>query len=309
MESGEYCVILGRTGAGKSQLLEAVAGLLPLKKGRIFLDDEAIHSLPPHRRKIGFVFQDYALFPHLDVEANIRFSHRFGGEGDEALFAELLEFLEIGDLLKRRIARLSGGERQRVALARSLMARPRLLLLDEPLGAIDPSLRNSVMRSLKRLQRRYELTILHVTHNFREATYLADSIAIIQEGRLLRHGPADEVLRRPRTLEEAKFLGFKNLIDARWLGRSGGYASINPLAIRLADESPRCDHCFEGVIDEVLGSGEHLKIFVDTGEFRLFIKRPLHGLETRRLRSGERIRVGFDEAEILYFGKEAQDGT
>jgi len=309
INKGDYCVLLGRTGAGKSRLLEAIAGISVLQSGRIFLEGYEITKLPPHRRRIGFVYQDYALFPNMTVEENIHFPLRFGSDTTEGLFDELVEFLEIRPLLGRRIDELSGGERQRVALARSLMAAPRLLLLDEPLSAIDPSLRNSVMRSLRKLQRRYGLTILHVTHNFREAAYLADTIAILDRGRLLRHGPAGEVLRRPRSLEEAKFLGFKNILDARLLGRNSGYASVNPLAVQLAEEKPACGHCFEGTVDEILGSGEHYKIFMETEKFRLFVKLPRHRVDAGLLKPGKRLHLGFDDEDVLYFGEEENYGA
>ena len=304
VERGSYCVILGRSGSGKTQLLEAIAGLGPVR-GRIRLDGREITTLPPGERRIGFVYQDFALFSNLMVRENILFGPRVRGEApDRELLEDLAGFLGLTPLMERSITALSGGEKQRVAIARALMGSPRLLLLDEPLSAIDPTLRHQVMSSLKSLRRRYDLTILHVTHNFREAAYLADTIAVIQAGRLLRHGPAREVLHRPASLEEARFLGFKNLLDARLLGRPGVWASVNPLAIRLAAEPPATDHRFEGTVEEVLGSGDHYKLFVRTDGVRLFVKRPAHEVDPALARPGARVHLGFDDAEVLYFASE-----
>jgi ABC-type Fe3+/spermidine/putrescine transport system ATPase subunit len=310
VEKGECVILRGVSGSGKTTLLSIVAGLDHPSSGEVLVEGEPIAKLPDRHlsrfrgRHIGMIFQHYNLMEQFSARDNVAVPLIPQGltmKEVEERVAEAMELANIAHKAAQPAGRLSGGEKQRVAIARALMGSPRLLLLDEPLSAIDPTLRHQVMSSLKSLRRRYDLTILHVTHNFREAAYLADTIAVIQEGRLLRHGPAREVLHRPASLEEARFLGFKNLLDARLLGRPGVWASVNPLAIRLAAEPPATDHRFEGTVEEVLGSGDHYKLFVRTDGVRLFVKRPAHEVDPALARPGARVHLGFDDAEVLYF--------
>jgi molybdate/tungstate transport system ATP-binding protein len=209
---GEYFVLLGPTGAGKTQLLEIIAGLHFPTTGEIWIDGENVTALPPERRRVGFMYQDYLLFPHLTVRGNIAFGLRRESPGQvEPRIEEVSRLLEIDHLLDRRVVGLSGGEQQRIALARALAPRPRVLLLDEPLSALDPQTRRGLRHELSSLHNQLETTTLHVTHDFEEALVLADRLAVIHEGAIVQVGPPDLVFRRPNSAFLASFFGAENL--------------------------------------------------------------------------------------------------
>jgi ABC-type Fe3+/spermidine/putrescine transport system ATPase subunit len=218
---GEYGVLLGPSGAGKTLVLEAIAGVRRIRSGRVLIDDDDVTSLAPERRRVGLVFQDGLLFPHLDVARNVAYGarRRGGARGrsqgsDAGRLAELAEETGITRLLSRRPATLSGGERQRVALARALAARPRVLLLDEPLSAVDVEAREDLQDVLRRVCRAERLTVLHVTHDRAEAFALADSCALLVDGTLRQTGVPRDVLRRPADESVARFLGARNVLAA-----------------------------------------------------------------------------------------------
>ncbi len=209
--AGEYFVLLGPTGAGKTQLLELIAGLHFPSSGEICIEGEDVTVLPPERRRVGFMYQDYLLFPHLTVRRNIAFGLRRNPGEVRARIAEVSRLLKIEHLLDRRIAGLSGGEQQRIALARALAPQPRLLLLDEPLSALDPQTRRELRRELRLLHDQLGMTIIHVTHDFQEALALADRLAVMNEGSIVQVGAPDVVFRRPSSPFLASFLGMENL--------------------------------------------------------------------------------------------------
>lgn len=233
---GEYFILLGPTGVGKTVLIETLAGLQRPYKGSIWLRSAAaagknqeamaeataseieITHWPPEKRGFGYVPQDYALFPHLSVAQNIAFGLQMRGipvAEQNRRVKDIAERLGIAHLLDRAVHRLSGGERQRVALARALIIAPRLLLLDEPTSAVDPSTRRDLWAELKRVQREFLVTTLHVTHDFEEAMALADRLAILLDGRLHQEGSPEEVFRRPASRALAAFLGIHNLFEAQ----------------------------------------------------------------------------------------------
>jgi molybdate/tungstate transport system ATP-binding protein len=270
-----YFVILGKSGSGKTMLLESIAGLQPIA-GSVYWGEEAITLLPPEARGFGFVYQDFALFPNMDVRQNILYSGRYQKREDaEALFGDVVDFLQIAPLLDRRITHLSGGEKQRVALARAIYSRPRLLLLDEPLSAVDPTFKNVIMKSLKSLITRYNTTVIHVTHNFKEAAILADEIAVVLDGRLLQVGESHTVLNHPASMEVAQFLGFKNILPRRVLEAGAeGYFTVDPNAILFSHQHGTGEHCLACTIDEVIGIADHFKVFAQVGEVPFFAKVP-----------------------------------
>ncbi|HEX5386315.1 MAG TPA: ABC transporter ATP-binding protein [Gemmatimonadales bacterium] len=207
---GGYGLIIGPTGSGKTTLLEAVAGHVPLKSGRVLLNGMDVTGLPPERRELGFVYQQYHLFPHLTVRENICYGLRGPTRGDRA--GELAELLGVTPLLNRTVRGLSGGEQQRVALGRALAPRPRILLLDEPFAAVDPATRHLLRRELRALHEREGITTLQVTHDFDEAMRLGDIVAVLSEGRIAQHGPPEEVFRYPNSAFVARFVGTGNVL-------------------------------------------------------------------------------------------------
>lgn len=206
---GEYFILLGPPGSGKTIFLECLCGLKKIDSGRVYIDGHQVTNLEPRARGIGYVPQDYALFPHLSVERNIAFGLRVRGYKNkdiQAKITETAELLDIQRLLRRRIHGLSGGEKQRVALARALVLQPKILLLDEPVCALDEVTRQEVCAQLLEIQRRLGLTTIHVSHNLEEAFTVADRAAILNEGILQQVGPLDELLRKPNSKFVVRFM-------------------------------------------------------------------------------------------------------
>ncbi|WP_419897727.1 ABC transporter ATP-binding protein [Roseomonas sp. USHLN139] len=218
VEQGEFLTILGPSGSGKTTVLSMVAGLTAPSAGRIRIAGRDVTDLPPQERRIGLVFQSYALFPHLDVFRNVAFPLAVRGVPREEVarkVAAALARVRLTGLEKRRPAQLSGGQQQRVALARALVFEPDILLLDEPLGALDRKLREEVQVELKSLQRELGITTLLVTHDQEEALSLSDRLLVLNEGAVQQVGAPDAVYRRPASRFVAEFLGIANLLQGR----------------------------------------------------------------------------------------------
>jgi molybdate/tungstate transport system ATP-binding protein len=214
---GGYALIIGPTGSGKTTLLEAVAGHARLRSGRVFMHGDDVTTLPPEQRGLGFVYQQYHLFPHLNVRENVAYGVSRGGAQRDGLdpetrVAELAQMLAIEPLLDRPVRGLSGGEQQRVALARALAPKPSILLLDEPFAAVDPATRQVLRRELRDLHDREGITTLQVTHDFDEALRLGDLVAVLSEGRIAQSGSPEEVFRYPNSAFIARFVGSGNVI-------------------------------------------------------------------------------------------------
>ncbi|MFG2638384.1 ABC transporter ATP-binding protein [Streptomyces sp. NPDC048362] len=223
----EVVCVLGPSGSGKSTLLRAVAGLQRLDSGRVLLDGRDQRDAPAHRRGVGLMFQDHQLFPQRDVGANVAFGLRMHGvaKGErEAKVGELLELVGLPGAERRAVASLSGGEQQRVALARALAPRPRLLMLDEPLGQLDRSLRERLVVELRELFGRLGMTVLAVTHDQGEAFALADRVVVMRDGRIAQSGTPLEVWQRPADAFVARFLGFDNIVPATVAGTAADSA-------------------------------------------------------------------------------------
>ena len=229
--SGERLALLGPSGSGKSTVLRVIAGLQPPSAGRVLLDGTDVTHVPPHRRGIGLVFQDAALFPHRDVAGNVGFGPQVAGlPGSErdARVAEALELVGLSGTGRRDVTTLSGGEAQRVALARALAPRPEVLLLDEPLGALDGPLRQRLQDDLRALFERLSLTVVHVTHDVGEAFALGDRVGVLREGRLAQVARPDELWSQPADEWVARFLGMRNVV------RTGDRATVTrPEAVRV----------------------------------------------------------------------------
>jgi molybdate/tungstate transport system ATP-binding protein len=303
IQENEYFVLLGQSGSGKTKLLETIAGLNDCT-GKLMFNDQNITHLSPEKRDIGFVYQDFALFPNLNVQQNIRFAARYKKiDNDQELFADIVDFLKLGSLLSRETKDLSGGEKQRVAIARALYSKPKILLLDEPLSAIDPTFRNSIMKSLKDIHKRYDLTTIHVTHNFREASYLADKIAIIMDGKIQQVGKSSDVLNHPCNIEVAKFLGFKNIFPASMLGFSSTskFFSVDPNVIKVSNnQNIEAEYVYEGKLEECMGIVDHYKLFVNVHGHQFFIKILKRDYEGCVSNKQGIIKIGFDKKDICF---------
>jgi len=222
---GQFLTLLGPSGSGKTTLLMMIAGFVAPTSGDILLDGRAITGLPPERRNFGMVFQGYALFPHLTVFDNVAFAlkvRRRPADEIRQAVARALDLVQLGGLAQRMPRQLSGGQQQRVALARALVFNPGVLLLDEPLGALDRKLRQEVQIELKQLHERVRTTFLYVTHDQEEALSMSDRIAIVRDGRIVQAGSPVELYERPATRFVAGFLGESNFIRGTVKGASGG---------------------------------------------------------------------------------------
>ncbi|WP_226781219.1 ABC transporter ATP-binding protein [Oceaniglobus trochenteri] len=221
---GEFVTFLGPSGCGKSTTLRILGGFETPDKGRVILDGQDVTKLPPDRRNVNMVFQDYALFPHMTVARNIAFGLELKGMGKSAIKArldEIMSFLELDGFGDRYPAQLSGGQRQRVALARALAPDPALLLLDEPLGALDAKLRGQVQKELKSIQRRTDKTFFFVTHDQEEALTMSDRIVVMNKGRVEQDGTPEELYFHPASRFVAEFIGETNLLNGQVRGMEG----------------------------------------------------------------------------------------
>ncbi|CAG8867409.1 Spermidine/putrescine import ATP-binding protein PotA [Pseudomonas fluorescens] len=233
IERGEFVTLLGPSGCGKSTLLRCIAGLTPVDSGSILLDGQDLVPLSPQKRGIGMVFQSYALFPNMTVEQNVAFGLRMQkvkADQSQARVREVLQLVELTEFAARYPHQLSGGQCQRVALARSLVTRPRLLLLDEPLSALDARIRKHLREQIREIQRELGLTTIFVTHDQEEALILSDRIFLMNQGRIVQSGDAETLYTAPVDLFAAGFIGNYNLLDAD----SASRLLQRPVSSRLA---------------------------------------------------------------------------
>ena len=217
---GEFCTLLGPSGSGKTTLLRTIAGLLAPTSGRVLIGGKDVTSLPVQARNIGFVFQNYALFPHMSVAQNIEYPlkvHKWAEPERKARVREILELIELSHAAQRAVGELSGGQQQRVSVGRALAYRPALLLLDEPMGALDRRLRQQLGRDLREIQQRTGITAVYVTHDQEEAFMLSDRVAIMDGGRVLQYDSPGNLYFQPQSRFVARFLGEANVIEVQAL--------------------------------------------------------------------------------------------
>ena len=236
IEESEFLTLLGPSGCGKTTTLRLIAGFTMPSEGRIRLGDTEITHLAPQDRNVGMVFQDYALFPHLTVAENIAFGlveRRVDKAPMDARVNELLDFIELPGVGERYPAQISGGQRQRIAVARAVACTPRVLLMDEPLGALDLKLRETMQVELRRIQQELGITAVYVTHDQSEAMTMSDRIAVMNHGVLEQVGTAEEIYDRPRTKFVASFVGQINLLDCKVVECSGDEALVEIGGVRI----------------------------------------------------------------------------
>jgi len=326
IEPGEYFIILGPTGAGKTILLESIAGLHPIKSGEIWLNGREVTKLEAEKRGIGFVYQDYALFPHLSVKGNLLFGlkQKRRSKGERQLIVEWVTgLLGVSHLLERNPSTLSGGERQKVALARALSISPQVLLLDEPLSALDPHAREGVQQELRQIHHRLKATIVHVTHDFEEAIALGDRIAVLSEGRILQVGTPEQIFRQPNSEFVARFAMSRNIFAGEVRDADDGHvtitieglklevvselrgklhASLRPEDILISREPLRSSarNCLHGTITRINDRGSTLYLTVSTPlDFICLLTR--RSFEEMGLRVGEEAYVTFKASAIHIF--------
>ena len=302
--SGEFFSMLGPSGSGKTTCLRLIAGFEQPDSGHIEIFGETAEGVPPYRRAVNTVFQDYALFPHMSVGDNVAYGLMVRGmrRAERRRAArEMLELVKLAGLEERRPAALSGGQRQRVALARALVVRPKVLLLDEPLGALDLKLREQMQVELKALQREVGITFVYVTHDQGEALSMSDRVAVFDHGRIVQVGTPTDIYERPSTRFVADFVGGSNVIEpafAATLGLPAGTYSLRPERVAiLADRAhaPAGSRIVDAVVGGVLYQGAVRRVHVVADGFGL---NALVGAASDELRAGAPVALAFDPAAL-----------
>lgn len=269
MEEGSLTTLLGASGSGKSTLLRCIAGLETIDEGQIFIDGKDVTTLEPRQRKIGMVFQHYALFPNMTVLENVSFGLKMKGQSDLDKAKEMLQLVGLKGKEDAYPQNLSGGQQQRVALARSLVVEPKVLLLDEPLSALDAQIRIELRHLIKKIQQRLGITIILVTHDQEEAMTMSDKIYIMADGNIEQAGTPSEIYRHPKTHYVAQFIGNHNLLTGRQFQLLTGEDAIRGdlLAIRpetLAVIVPKKPHyVFQGKVKYMSMLGSVLRFWID----------------------------------------------
>ncbi|WP_370657281.1 ABC transporter ATP-binding protein [Deinococcus sp. KNUC1210] len=262
---GEFYSLLGPSGSGKTTVLRLIGGFETPDSGRVRLFGQDVTQLPPYRRDVNTVFQDYALFPHLSVLDNVAYPLTVRGVSvseRRTRAGEMLELVQLTAFSSRRPSQLSGGQRQRVALARALAARPRLLLLDEPLGALDLKLREQMQSELKGIQRHLGLTFIYVTHDQGEALSMSDRLAVFSAGRIEQEGTPHDLYEYPRTAFVADFVGRANVLPGERLGRPGTRLALRPERVEVL---PAGQGSWQASVREVQYLGAQTRLELDAG--------------------------------------------
>ena len=311
----EFVTFLGPSGCGKTTTLRVIDGFITPKSGNVFFDGKDIASVPPYKRQVNTVFQKYALFPHLNVYENVAFGLRLKKLPEETIRPKVLEMLETVGLRgfeRRSINQLSGGQQQRVAIARSLVNQPRVLLLDEPLGALDLKLRKEMQLELKRLQREMNITFVYVTHDQEEALTMSDTVVVMNKGNIQQIGSPQDIYNEPRNAFVAKFIGDSNIVDGimekDFLVSFGGqeFACVDrgfkprePVQVVIRPEDvdivPPAAGKLTGLVREVIFKGVHFEMHVDVEGKEWLIH------STQASQPGELIgmNIGPDEIHIM----------
>ncbi len=289
VNGGEFFSMLGPSGCGKTTTLRMIAGFERPTSGEILLDGTDVAQVPPHERNVHTVFQNYALFPHLDVYGNIAFGlrrHKVSKDDERRRVDEAIELVQLGGLAARRPRQLSGGQQQRVALARALVLRPAVLLLDEPLGALDAKIRKSLRVELKALQEQVGITFVFVTHDQEEALSMSDRVAVMSNGRIEQIGTPAEVYEDPSTVFVADFLGVSNLMDGQATASSGDDCMVKvgeftmragcgdvkargpvkivarPERVLLLEHGSSQENCLPGMVERIVYVGSSVQVIV-----------------------------------------------
>jgi spermidine/putrescine transport system ATP-binding protein len=327
---GRFVSLLGPSGCGKTTLMRIIAGLDRQSEGRVLIDSRDMSRMAPHRRPVGLVFQRYALFPHMTVAENVGFALRLRGadrSATQARVQELLDLFQLGQFGGSSIDQLSGGQAQRVALARALADSPPVLLLDEPMSALDLKLRQAMQLELRRLQKQIGATFLFVTHDQDEAMVMSDEIVLMNNGEIVQRGTPEEVYGRPRSLFSARFLGEANLFSGPLRREAGetlldagslllkshaaadfaatkGWACIRPEAIRIEagsdNNAERRPNAAAGRVREAIFQGAYRRYAVELEGHSLLVQQPAGSDAAPTFGEGDRVDVSWSESGITY---------
>jgi putative spermidine/putrescine transport system ATP-binding protein len=321
VRNGEFLTLLGPSGSGKTTTLMMIAGFVTPSSGRILVDGRDVTDEPPHRRNIGMVYQSYALFPHLTVFKNVAFPlevRKCPPSEIRQRATEALEIVKLADLGDRYPAQLSGGQQQRVALARAIVFRPPLLLMDEPLGALDRKLREHMQIELMKIQSRLGITVVYVTHDQEEALVMSNRVAVMADGTLQQVGSPEELYQRPANRFVADFVGETNLIDGRILV-SGSAASVlvapgfevhahsdrqwtkgddvcvvvRPECVRIGTTAQGCVNRLDGIVERVIYIGDVSRFMVTLPSGQTLVVKVQNGGQAHAANVGERITLGW----------------
>ena len=328
VKEGEFVTLLGPSGSGKTTTLMMIAGFEEPTAGTILIGGQPMLNRPPYRRNIGVVFQSYALFPHMTVAANVAYPLRMRRAGRDEIrrrVARALELVQLGGLDERHPAQLSGGQQQRVALARALVFEPPLLLMDEPLGALDKKLREDLQLEIKRVHREVGVSVIYVTHDQSEALTMSDRIAVMRSGRLEQYGAAEDLYERPATRFVAEFVGEATLLAAQvesateWelvasvgagpalraqnrhalaAGRAATVV-LRPEKVRLVEPGSRAPNVVPGVVTEALYLGDSIKYWVRTTHGATLTVKCQSRFDAIRSAKGEQVYLSIDPRDVV----------
>jgi putative spermidine/putrescine transport system ATP-binding protein len=327
--AGEFLTLLGPSGSGKTTLLMVLAGFTRASSGSIEVAGVELLTMPPHRRDIGMVFQNYALFPHMSVADNVGYPLKLRGvEARERRrrVDAMLDVVQLEGFGERHIGALSGGQRQRVALARALVFEPRILLLDEPLSALDKQLRDRMQVEIRRLHERFGTTTINVTHDQQEALTLSDRIAIVNGGKLAQVGAPEEVYRRPRTRFVAQFIGETCMVPLRREGQAAWFAgtqvsaapvrapagdlwmALRPESLRIVENEDADSVCFEAIVKDQLYRGDAHIVYADLAdghEVKVMMPPDTACNQGSALAPGQRVKIGLPRDALVLVGEGA----
>lgn len=319
---GEFLTMLGPSGSGKTTCLMMLAGFEPATHGEIFLNGRPINKVPPHKRGIGMVFQNYALFPHMTVAENLAFPLQVRGmsKADQAVKVKrALEMVELGKLGNRRPAQLSGGQQQRVAVARALVFDPELVLMDEPLGALDKQLREQMQYEIKHIHENLGVTVVYVTHDQTEALTMSDRVAVFNDGIIQQLSTPDLLYEEPQNSFVAQFIGENNKLNGKVVSVENGACevlvadgtrlkadkvnvygagdattlSLRPERVELAPER-QMDNMLQGRIEELIYLGDHIRVRMTVCGNSEFIVKVRNRSDRRRLETGSMVPIGWE---------------
>ena len=305
INDGEFFSLLGPSGSGKTTCLKVIGGFEQPDSGNVSLFNENVTDIPPFKRNVNTVFQDYALFPHMNVEENVCYSlkiKKIPKIEQESQVEEILSTVKLTGYEKRKPSELSGGQRQRVALARSLINKPKILLLDEPLGALDLKLREQMQIELKNLQRQFQITFIYVTHDQQEALSMSDRIAIFNDGKIEQVDSPDNIYKNPKTAFVADFIGTTSLVSKQLAAELFNYNSafsIRPENIKINNEQDsKSEFNTKVVVTDIQFQGSYYKILCKANNLTLTALHYVDTQNTFKINLGDSLELSWDKIDI-----------